>query len=69
MAVGGSLQISESSPNFSEDLSEISENFSSSDKMSSNFSQTIFTRGVLERLFQSRIRHVDDSLNRNMVMS
>lgn len=69
MAVGGSLQISESSLNFSEDLSEISENFSSSDKMSSNFSQTIFTGGVLERLFQSRIRHVDDSLKRNVVMS
>jgi len=38
MAVGESLQISESSLNFSEDLSEISEIFSSSDKMSSNSS-------------------------------
>ena len=41
-----SLQISESSLNFSEDLSEISEIFSSSDKMPGNFPRTIFTRGV-----------------------
>ena len=41
-----SLQISESSLNFSEDLSEISEIFSSSDKMPGNSPRTIFTRGV-----------------------
>ena len=46
MAVGESLQISKSSLNFFEDLSEISEIFFSSDKMFSNFSRTIFIRGV-----------------------
>lgn len=44
MAVGESLRVSESSLNFSEDLLEISEIFSSSDKMSSNSSRTIYQR-------------------------
>ena len=46
MAVGEPLQVSESSLNSSEDSSEISEIPSSSDKISSNSSRTILTRGV-----------------------
>lgn len=45
MAVGEPLQVSESSLN-SKGSSEISEILSSSDKMSSNSSRTILTRGV-----------------------
>ena len=45
MAVGEPLQVSESLLN-SEGSSEISEILSSSDKMSSNSSRTILTRGV-----------------------